>query len=389
MKVLLIHTFYQKSGGEDTVFYNEYNLLKEQVDIRVLIFKNKNGILGALQFILYIFNIFAGIKILKEIKRYNPDLIHIHNIHFALGPIVFVIAKFFNKPTLLTLHNYRLICPSGTLFYNNTIHTESINQSFPWTAILNKAYRNSFILTFWLATVIWIHKIFGTWKTISKYIALTDSYKEVILKSKFGLACEQVVVKPNFTIQTSTEINLDREDHFLYIGRLSNEKGVLTLIEAFSKSKFKLKIAGSGPLEEKVVSLIQDFDKIIFLGNLSNEDVNKELKTCSALIFPSIWYEGMPMTILEAFSNGTPVIASNIGAMASMVEHKFNGLHFEAGNYISLLEKINIWHKLQYNDKLEYYYNAFTSYNRKYSPELNRQFLISIYKSVINEKASS
>src|SRR5882757_8276534 len=153
MKVLMIHTYYLQSGGEDTIFEEEHKLMCQTEEVRVLSFRNKSGIRGLFQFALSIWNVFAAGKIKKAIKEYQPDVIHLHNFHFAIGPIAIRVAKKAAIPIVLTVHNYRLLCPSATLLHDGSLFTDSIHADFPWKAVRKKVYRNSFFQTFWLAFV--------------------------------------------------------------------------------------------------------------------------------------------------------------------------------------------------------------------------------------------
>ncbi len=387
MKILIIHTYYQQTGGEDAVFRQESNLLSDTEEIKEICFFNKNGWKGAVDFLCSIWNIGAALDVKKQIEQFNPDIIHLHNWHFAAGPLIIRVAKKNKIPVVITLHNYRLLCPSATLLQNGKLFTESVHAKFPWKAVFKKVYRNSLLQTFWLAFVIWFHKKIGTWKLADKYIVLTDFAKQLVVNSSFGVPEEKFVVKSNFVEQQNAP-SLKREKHFLFIGRLSEEKGIKVLLEAFSNQDLELHIAGDGPLKDEIIRMSRTNKNIHYLGRLDKEGISTVMQQCSALIFPSIWYEGMPMTLLEAFSMGTPVLASNIGAMASMIQNGFNGFHFEAGNAKSLQTQLINWEKLTENEKESYRINALETYKRNYTPEQNKKQLISIYESVISEKTS-
>jgi glycosyltransferase involved in cell wall biosynthesis len=144
-----------------------------------------------------------------------------------------------------------------------------------------------------------------------------------------------------------------------------------------------IKIAGNGPLRSEVIDYASLYPNIEYVGALSGDEVCRLMADCSALIFPSLWYEGMPLTIIEAFACGTPVIASKLGVMENMITTDYNGLHFEAGNENDLLQKIKQWHQLNINEKQVYRQNAQKTYEQYYTPEKNVEQLISIYKDVV------
>ena len=381
MKVLYIHNNYQQKGGEDTVFHQELALISQTEKTNSVIFKNYSGVHGSLQFALSIWNIFSAHKINKVIHAFNPDIVHVHNWHYAIGPLIVRSVKNLGIPIVLTVQNFRLICPSATLLHKGALFTHSLNESFPWKAIKKKVYRNSFIQTFWLALFIWVHKKIGTWKMVDRFIVQTELAKNVFLSSKLGVIESQFTVKPNFIEDPGVGTAM-RENFFLFIGRLAEEKGIDSLLETFKKNKYILYIGGDGPYKEKVIAASKSSVNIQYLGLLNPNEVKNMLRRCSILIFPSIWYEGMPMTLIEAFAAGTPVIASNLGAMASMIRDGYNGLHFKAGNSAELSEKVAYWGNLNKTDRIQFSENARTSYETIYTPNRNRELLLSIYNSL-------
>lgn len=383
MKILIIHTYYTQNGGEDVVFEQEVALLKEEAVVEKFVFHNQLGIKGAIQFFFSICNISVAKKLKQVIDSFKPDVIHIHNTHFAIGPIAIRVAKKAGIPIVMTLHNYRLLCPSATFMAKGTLFLGSLKTKFPWQAIKKKVYRNSTIQTFWLAFIIWIHKIFATWKFVDQYIVLTDFARELFIESTFGVSDNKFIVKPNFVNQCSFNKHVITNNAFLFVGRLSEEKGVLILLKAFKSTNHVLRIAGDGPLKSEVEKICSQYKNIIYLGKLDKEFVLKELNECTALVFPSIWYEGMPMTLLESLSIGKSVIASNFGAMASVIQNGNNGILFEVGNVEKLKEKLNEWQQLTEEQKKVYNSNALNTYKKNFSPHSNRDTLFTIYEKLI------
>lgn len=282
----------------------------------------------------------------------------------------------------MTMHNYRLLCPSATLSHRGQLFTDSIRASFPWKAVRHKVYRQSAWQTFWLAFVIWFHKRIGTWRQVDRYIALTEFSRSVFADAALNIPLEKWVVKPNFTHPLQDSPEHTPSGGFLYIGRLSEEKGIRVLLEAFRQAEGVLEIGGEGPLLDEVLRAGKDNARITYIGKLDKQQVGRAMMEHEALIFPSTWYEGMPMTILEAFASGLPVIASELGAMASMIRHGYNGLLFEAGNATDLLDKLHYWMTLTDTQKNGYRSNARATFLENYSPEKNKEQLLAIYRSV-------
>jgi glycosyltransferase involved in cell wall biosynthesis len=383
MKILLIHTHYQLHGGEDAVVEQEVELLNEHHVVEVLYFQNQGGWKGAIQFLGSIWNFSAATKVCQKIYDFHPDIVHVHNWHFALGPLVFREINKLGIPIVHTVHNYRLLCPSAILLYQGKLFTNSLQQSFPWKAVFKKVYRSSVVLTFWLAFVVWFHKKIGTWNKMDAYICLTPFAVELFQQSNFGVSKEQFSVKPNFTSVPNEFHSIQREEHFLFIGRLCEEKGIETLLSAFTGWPFLLKIVGDGPLKELVLNSTKQSQNIIYLGNLPSEKVAEELQKTQALIFPSLWYEPFGLVNIEAFANGTPVLASNIGAPQSLIIDGYNGFHFEPGNVNDLKETITTFNTLSDSIKKQMGANAFKSYSEKYSPELQQEYFDTIYSTVL------
>lgn len=383
MKVLVIHTSYQYKGGEDTVVAEEIKLLQSAgITVELLEFNNyKNALIKLLALP---FNLSSYLKTKKTITSFQPDIVHIHNLHFGGSPSVIYAIKRSKVPFVITLHNFRLLCPSGILFFNNKIFLDSLHQEFPWKAIGLGVYKNSKLITFWLSLSMYLHNKFGTWKICNRYIVLSGHARKLFLNSRLGLKSNRLVVKPNFcSVPVLQEQKTDR--YFLYVGRLSEEKGMMLLLSVFSSSSYKIKIAGDGPLKDEVMRYSSKYPNIEFLGILNKAKVFTLLQKCSALVFPSIWFEGMPLTIIEAFACGTPVISSKIGAMETMIVSGYNGLHFEVQSEAGLKSKLDEWYNLNEDQKYIYRLNARKTYETYYTPEENVKQLLTVYNEVINE----
>jgi glycosyltransferase involved in cell wall biosynthesis len=392
MKIILIHNIYQQAGGEELVFKTEGDLLREQGHkIETLVFDNKsinNSFAKFLSGIKVIYNLTSAKRLKKRIKEFKPDLIHVHNFFPLASPSIFFVAKKYGVPIVVTLHNYRLICPSATLFYDHSIYERSINSLFPVDAILKGVYRNSRIETAAMVMTTRFHNLIGTWKyKVDKFIVLTEFARTKFANSILRTAPDALIVKPNFVIDKGPG-EMYRENFFLYIGRLSVEKGVETLLQSLTIHKYNLVIIGEGFLRDKVENFAGSNGNLSYLGRQDKDVVMRHLKKCKALILPSNWYEGFPMTILEAFSAGTPVIASCLGAMMEVVQDNVNGLHFEAGNANDLIHKIK---QLESNADLakQLSDHARATYLNRYTPEKNYKLLFEIYSQLLDSRSES
>ena len=314
------------------------------------------------------------------LNKENPDIIHVHNFFPQITPSIFFAAKEKNIPIIQTLHNYRLICPSGMLMHNNKVYEKSIDYG-PFSTVKDRVYRNSFLQTFLVALMISYHKKINTWnEKVCEYIALTNFSKGKFVDAGFN--DQKISVKPNFVFDIKSK-NSRKRNFALFIGRIGEEKGINVLLEAWEKIDFPLVIAGKGPLEE----LVQNNNNplVTYVGHQNKNEINNLLNSASFLVIPSIWFEGFPMVILEAFSAGLPVIGSKIGSIKEVVKNNITGLHFETNSSEDLANKVNslindaeLLKKLSINSRNEYLQN--------YTPEANYSELISIYNKILNRK---
>ncbi len=392
MKIIMVHNRYQYQGGEDSVFQLESEMLSQHGhSVEQLVFDNKeiqNSMDKFLLSIKGIYNSKSGADLARVINRFKPDVIHVHNFFPLASPSIFFVAKKYGIPVVVTLHNFRLICPSATLYHNNKIYEKNIHSLFPWDGVWKGVYRKSKLQTAGLAVITAFHNIAGTWKNkIDKFIVLTQFAKQKFTDSALRVSESQFVVKPNFVDDYGKNEN-KREDFFLIVGRLSEEKGIDTLLKAVTLADFKLVIIGDGPLKDRVEAATQSNSNITYLGFQQKPAIVDYLKRCKALIFPSVCYEGFSMTLLEAFSTGAPVISSRIGSMAEIVRDHENGLHFEAGNALDLVDKIRLLNGDQSLSEL-LSNNARQTYLGHYTSKTNYKILIDIYSQLLSSKEVS
>ncbi|SIR25245.1 glycosyltransferase [Pontibacter lucknowensis] len=389
MRILIIHNYYKQAGGEDTVFHAEAALLEQHGhQVEKLTFSNKevNSLSEKLKAALGVVYNPGSAKLVEErIKAFQPDVIHVHNFFPLLSPAVFYVAQRMQVPIVMTLHNYRLVCPSALLYYNGKVQLENLRKTFPMGAIRQKVYRDSAVQTASVVLTTGMHKLLGTWQQkVDKFIALTPAAAELFRNSSLKLKTKQLAVKPNFT-QDLGRGYPERENFFLYVGRLTPEKGIETLLRAHRLQNFPLKIVGDGPLRGRVEQYAAANQGIEYLGFQNRDQVLELLKSARGLIFSSEWLETFGMTIIEAFSTGTPVIAAKMGGAAQLVEDGVNGLHYSPGKAEELAERV---HHLQQYPRLirQLGTAARQSYEVKYTPEVNYRLLLSIYEDVIRSK---
>jgi glycosyltransferase involved in cell wall biosynthesis len=368
-------------------FELEVGLLKQKGhDVEVLQFDNYqiSTAAGRIKAGLQAFyNFSSARKTADAIDRFKPEVIHIHNLFFIASPSVLFVAKKYRIPVIVTVHNYRLVCSNALLIRNNQVCELCINKTFPLAGIRYKCYRNSAVESAFATSVTGIHKLLKTWNNyVSQYVVLTQFAKNKLLASSLNLKEHQLSVVSNF-VPDEGPYSLPRERYFLYVGRLAAEKGLPVLIKAFADLQSEtLIIIGDGPQRQVLEEQSFLHSNIRFLGKKNKTEVMDFLGHCTALVFPSICYEGMPYTILEAFSMGTPVIASNLGAMAEMIKDGYNGFLFEPGDPASLKDSILKFKRLGEQQNV-LSRQARLTYEKSYHPQIHYNAMMPIYQKAI------
>ena len=391
MKILIIHNKYKHYGGEDVAVELESSILrKNRHEVEILYFDNLpihsriSGIGSALR---AIYNFSSSRKVSKMIRQFRPDIIHIHNLFFIASPSVIYAAHKYKVPVILTLHNYRLICANALLLRDNQICELCTQKKFPLSGIRYKCYRNSAIESALVTSITGIHKLFNTWQNkIHTYITLNEFSRAKLLHSSLNIPAARMITKPNF-VPDPGEGSMKRENFFLFAGRIVKEKGVYVLAKAFSNMpEHKIIIIGDGPEKDLLQAQFKSYPNIFFEGQMEKKMVTGYMKRCHAFICPSIWYEGAPLTIIEAFATGTPVIASRLGSMAESITDGFNGLHFTAGDADDLCAKIRLLVKETENNSL-LYQNARQTYLEKYHADIHYNAILKIYENAVTGNA--
>lgn len=388
-KVLLAHNFYQVPGGEDTVFNNEKRLLEENGH-KVVVYTRDNREIdnfNTLDNLCYPINTIFSLKTYKEVKKIikdnQIDIVHVHNTWPLISPSIYYAAFHSNVSVVQTVHNFRLICPGATLYHNGKIFEDSLHKGLR-SSIKEKVYKESFIHTLISAMTLKVHRIFGTYKKIN-YIFLTDFNKNKHLElntNKHTVINEnRAFIKPNFANIDRTILPFDKKkNQFVFVGRLDRLKGINLLLEAWKEiEESDLIICGTGPDEEKCREFIKEnnLPNVHLMGFVSNDKAREIIAESRALILPTQLYEGFPMTIVESYSAGTPVIGSDIGNVGNLIKDKVTGLKFKFDSVESLREAVLRLKKL--NEK-QLSVNAYQTFIDNYSAKVNYEILIDIYK---------
>jgi glycosyltransferase involved in cell wall biosynthesis len=308
--------------------------------------------------------------------EFKPDLIHVHNTFPLISPSIYWTATAHGIPVVQTLHNFRLLCPQGTFLRGGRVCEDCLGK-LPWRAVTRKCYRDSVPQSAVLALMLGAHRAAGTYRNhVTRYIALNAFARARFIGA--GLRPEQVCVKPNFVDGAEPAAPETRQGG-IYVGRLSAEKGVETLLGALRANDAAVAtVIGAGPLASDVAQVCGDR----YLGFRAREDIMRAMGTHAFLLVPSLCLEQLPTTILEAFAAGLPVIASRLGPLPDIVDEHVTGLLFEPGNARDLAEKI-AWANAHGAEMAQMGRNARAEYEAKYTPSINYRMLLEIYEDAI------
>jgi len=335
VKVLLVHNFYREPGGEDYAFRAEATVLTRHGH-EVSTFERSSAdatdsVAGVMRTALATPWASRTVRELEEqLARFRPAIVHFHNTFPLISPGAYYACSRAGIPVVQTLHNYRLLCAKADLFRDGSVCEDCVGRSIAWPAIGHRCYRDSLLGTTAVSGMLALHKSLGTWTTaVHRYIALTNFAQDAFVRG--GLPSDRIVVKPNFLVDPPRRREGDG-DYALFVGRLTEEKGIETLVRAWDRVDIPLHILGDGPRFERVARWGATRRNVQLLGWVANEKVRAELSNARFLVFPSLWYEGFPIAILEAMASGVPVLASQRGSLGEIVGPHSGGVTFEAGS---------------------------------------------------------
>jgi glycosyltransferase involved in cell wall biosynthesis len=383
MRVLLIHNRYQQPGGEDVVFEAEESLLKANGHETIRYTEDNRRIDGADRLsvaLATIWSVETKDRLRALMRETRPDVAHFHNTFPLISPSAYFACREAGVPVVQTLHNYRLLCPAATFFREGRVCEDCLDRTPPWPGTLHGCYRNSRSQTAVVGAMLTFHRWRKSWATdVDCYIALTEFSRGKFIQG--GLPEKKIVVKPNF-VAPDPGARETGGTYALFVGRLSEEKGVRTLLRSWRfLPDVPLKIVGDGPLGEETRASIdaEQLRNVECLGARNHDEVVAIVKGARFLIFPSEWYETFGRVAIEAFACGVPVLASRLGAMAEVVEDGATGLLFTPGDAEELAAKAR-WAAENSSAMRRMGQNARRIYEEKYTPESNYRMLSDVYR---------
>ncbi len=395
MKVLIAHNSYQQRGGEDGVVDAETRLLRAHGH-RIVWYERHNdelrnrsplATLAAGREAVWAARSFRELRAL--IAREAPDIVHFHNTFPLISPAAYYACAEAGVPVVQTLHNYRLLCPAATLLRDGKVCEACLSRSVPWPGVLHGCYRGSRPATAAVAAMLAVHRAIGTWQEkVDLYVALSEFARRKFIEG--GLPAKRIVVKPNF-VEPDPGPKQGRGDYALFVGRLSEEKGLRVLLNAWGRLRepIPLRIAGDGPLSDEIAGEIrnEELKNVELLGRLSQFEITALMHGARFLVLTSVCYENFPLTVAEAFACGLSVIASRLGAMAEIIEDGTTGVHFSPGDPEDLARSVE-WAWSHPHELYEMGRAARSEYEDKYTEGRSYKRTMEIYGRAVERSSA-
>lgn len=404
MNVLQVNKFHWLKGGSESVYLGLSQLLRshghnvisfsmkdernlpsewerffvENVDYESASLSQK---LLAASKILYSFD--AKNKMRALLRDVDPAVAHFHIFQHQISPSVFGPLRDRRIPIVLTLHDLKPICPNYKMLVNGNVCEMCKGGRF-YNCFLNRCSKGSAAKSLIAVLEMYLHHALGYYRSVDRYIAVSDFYRRKMIE--FGFPAGQIVHIPNSIDPSLFPLSHQDEGFGLYFGRLSEEKGVDTLLHALAKCPtVPFRVVGTGPLEAELKQLSSELglSKVEFCGFKKGDELQKLLGAASFTVIPSQWYENCPMSVLESFSMGKPVIGSRIGGIPELIADGVDGYIFEPGKVDELAEKIQVlWDAPQRRRKMGL--EGRTKVETEYSPERYYDKILSAYNDLAN-----
>jgi glycosyltransferase involved in cell wall biosynthesis len=388
MKVLLVHNFYQNFGGEDAAALAEQHLLETHGD-SVVVYARHNKEIAEYTWIEKVRGSAESVdctqtrdEVARIARDVRPDVAYIHNFFPLISPSIYQILHQHAIPIVQFVHDFRLFCPNG-LFYTGGSICERCKTGAFFNAVRHRCYRDSYLSSFLAASIVASARRNHVFDRVSLFVCPTEFSRKKMMEG--GIPADKIRTKPHFVHATGVSPKFEPGDYVLYLGRLSREKGLFTLICALAQENtVPVKIAGAGPMEKEIRSILHDqgIRHIQLVGFKSGEEKWEILRNSAFVVIPSECYETFSLSAVEAHAAGKPVIASRIGALPFVIKDGKNGLLFEPKNAADLRQGVRkLFGQRSDIERMGRYGRALV--NTKYTPEHSYNCLSAIFSQAV------
>lgn len=406
MKILMVNKFFYIKGGSETYYFSLKRLLEKKghtvIDFSMKdernfyseysryfvenVDYNTGGVLKKINAGLnIIYSQEAKNKFEQLVHDTKPDLIHLHIFQHQISPSILDVIKKYKLPAVYTAHDLKMLCLNYKMLQHGKI-CEKCRGGKYYHCALNKCVKNSFIKSCINVEEGYFHSWRKSYDAIDEITTPSSFYKKKF--EEFGIDPNRVTHIPNFLDTEKVRVNITKENtaYYLYLGRLSEEKGIFTLLKAFRNINANLYIVGTGPLERKTEQYIQENNMhyVKQLGFKSGQELKDIVGNAKAVILPSEWYENGPYSAIEALQLGRPIIGADIGGIPELVNG--NGFLFRSGDVKELAEKVNKFQNMSNEEYVAMEKSSYRLFQRNYTADNHYKKLKKIYQKALLKK---
>lgn len=404
MKILMVNKFFYIKGGSETYYFALKDLLEKKghivIDFSMKDEKNYKSLysdyfvnnvdynskmnlakqLKAARNIIY--SMEAKHKLERLIKKTKPDIAHLHIFQHQLSPSILDVFKKYNIPVVYTAHDLKMLCSNYVMMTRGEI-CEKCKGGKYINCLKNKCVKNSSLKSVVNMIEGYIHKWRKSYDVIDRIITPSIFYRNKFIE--FGVNADRVIHLPNCLERECPHVNVleEREAYFLYFGRLSREKGIITLIKAIENTSLQLYVAGEGECKEEIEAYIREnnMQNVKMLGFMSGQNLIDIVGNARAVILPSEWYENGPYSAIEALQMGRPIVGTELGGIPELIDG--NGSIFPHGNIEILRDILLNFPQPGTKEYIDYCKKSRQIFQENYTPEKHYAKLIEIYTEAI------
>jgi len=404
MRILQINKYHFIKGGADRVYFNTINLLEEhghkvaffstlrpenirseysEYFVPYIEHRHNHALSNLLNASRYLYNKTAFENLKRLLDTFKPDIAHLHLFYGDLSASILRALRQSGVPVVMSVHDYRLLCPANALLDSHNEICEKCKSRAYYYCAIKRCLEGNLFFSSVLALEGYSRKyLIDPLDYIDRFIFVSkfSERKHIEFNQRFSTKAEHLY---NFTDVDSGDLKSEKGRYFLFFGRLSKEKGITTLLSAVSNLNVKFKIAGTGPLEKEVINFTAVNKNVTFLGHQTGPALKELVKNASFVIVPSECYENNPMTIIEAYAAGVPVIAARIGGIPEIVIHEKTGFLFETRNITNLTDTMNMAERISPEEYASLSQNCREFAIREFSSRTHYTQLMDIYSKIL------